>query len=78
MTKQEVIQRLCKLSTLAADAVYEETGVSKSHDCFCGDNPLPNPNYQFEEDVMQFIVEAVHRAWARSILTSKAKKEAKE
>lgn len=53
MTKKEVIQRLCKL----ASDVGEHKNHRCAHDCFCEEAAFDI--FNFSEEVMQFIEEAV-------------------
>lgn len=59
LTKQQVIERLCKLSTKVGEEVFCN---QKAHDCFCGENKTSevfSGGFQFEEEVIEFIEEAV-------------------
>jgi hypothetical protein len=56
MTKQEVMMRLCKLASYAGEKRF---GSAYAHDCFCGNNPIQDKYFQFEEEVMEFIEKAV-------------------
>jgi hypothetical protein len=52
MTKQQVIERLCALTTMVGDKVFSN---KYAHDCFC----KASPNFQFEEEILLFIENAV-------------------
>jgi hypothetical protein len=53
MTRQEVITRLCELVSLVNAEVFQFRVAS---DCFCEEG---NVNFQFEEEVIRFIEDAV-------------------
>jgi hypothetical protein len=56
MTKEEVISKFCALSSLVGKNVFKN---QKASDCFCGALSLSDNNFQFSEDVFQFIESAV-------------------
>ena len=53
MIKEQVITRLCELCTLVGEKVYNH---QKAHDCFCSSSKR---DWQFDEDILKFIEEAV-------------------
>lgn len=56
MTKQQVIEKFCKLSNKVAKVIIPNDNC----DCFCGKNPLSfEGGFQFSEEVMDFIVSSV-------------------
>ena len=55
MTKDEIIKRLCDLSTKIGNVVFEE---QIPHDCFCGEKE--SDNFQFDETILEFIESAVN------------------
>lgn len=57
MKREEVIERFCKLSS----EVGEHMGHRFAHDCFCheGVHERSYSTFQFEDPVMNFIVNAV-------------------
>ena len=59
MKKQEVIAQLCELASMVGNDVFNS---QLPHDCFC--DPLPDPYYQFDSQVMEFISNAVKSAIA--------------
>jgi hypothetical protein len=54
MTKQETIERFCKLSRVVLDEVFDFQSCA---DCFCTDKD--ERWFQFQENVMKFIEDAV-------------------
>lgn len=55
--KEEVVQRLCELASKVGSAKFSHT---LPHDCFC-DESNPDDNYfQFDEEVLEYIVETVN------------------
>jgi len=59
MTKEQVIERFCKLSGQVASSQKFEW--SEPVDCFCGKAHPPGWNYCFSEKVMSFIETAVQK-----------------
>lgn len=57
LTKQEVIERFCKISSEVNEAVY---GWNVCSDCFCGD--FESEDYRFDEEVLRTIECAVEEA----------------
>ena len=55
MTKQEVIETLCKLVAKIDTEVFQ---FHISSDCFCSEKPI-FANYQFDSKMMDFIDEAI-------------------
>lgn len=62
MTKDQVIQRFCELSSTVGSKAFDNR---RSHDCFCTKNNLPHMQFCFEEEIIQFIEEAVVEKLAR-------------
>lgn len=59
--KQEVMARLCRLTTKVMDEVFH---CDEPADCWCGEgdqNPLQT-DYRFSESIIEFIEEAVSKA----------------
>lgn len=56
MTKQEVLERLCALVTTVGELEFDST---LSHDCFCGRIDVDDRYFRVEEEVIDFIVDAV-------------------
>lgn len=59
MTKQQVLERFCNLAKKTMEKHFR---YAKAADCFCGDNPNGMVNFQFDEEVMEFIEKAVDKA----------------
>lgn len=60
MTKQEVIEELCKISTEVAEALSKARGTSIAHDCFCGENELSKDGgFSFDPTIFEFIRNSV-------------------
>jgi 7-cyano-7-deazaguanine synthase in queuosine biosynthesis len=59
MTKGQVIERLCALSTKVGSEVFKD---QNAHDCFCGSVTGDPSGFRFEDCVMEFIEEAVNKA----------------
>lgn len=55
LTQEQVLERLCALSTGIRDEVL---GLSVASDCFCLGKVKPE-DFRFEEDVIKFIESAV-------------------
>lgn len=55
MRKEMVIQRLCALSSVVGGRKYHH---HHAHDCFCVSNE--HKNFQFEEQILLFIEQAVY------------------
>lgn len=60
--KEKVLERLCEISSEVMDAMYN---CSKPADCFCGDNPGHPNHFQFSEEVLSFIEDAVREKIGR-------------
>lgn len=56
MTKQEVIEKLCELCTIVGREKFES---HYAHDCFCGRNPYKIGGFQFSQEVIDFVKEAI-------------------
>ncbi|HPM74270.1 MAG TPA: hypothetical protein PLA71_00945 [Saccharofermentans sp.] len=56
MTKDQVIARLCNLSTWVGSKIFKE---KHAHDCFCSLTPTEHPSFQFEEAIIKYIEKAV-------------------
>ena len=56
MTKEQVIEKFCSLSTKVASS--QTFKWSESADCFCQKEHFP-ANFQFSEKIMSFIEKAV-------------------
>ena len=68
MTKQAVIERLCRMT----ETVGSHFGNHYATDCFCGTGgfnrpgrPQSDENYRFDEAALKFIEDAVARRIAR-------------
>ena len=55
MSKNEVIERFCKLS---AEVMRRKFKCNYAADCFCG-NHAPDWNYSYSEKILKFIEESV-------------------
>ena len=53
MKRDEVIKAFCELSSRVGEQVFQH---SRAHDCFCNG---PDVYFQFDDEVFQFIVDAV-------------------
>jgi hypothetical protein len=63
MTKQEVLKRLCELTT---EVMTRHYGARVPADCFCTEKILPaGLKFEFSEWVIVFIEEAVTEAMSR-------------
>jgi hypothetical protein len=51
MTKQQVIEQFCRLSTEVGEHFHHH----HAHDCFC----MERRNFAFSEEILNFIVRAV-------------------
>lgn len=58
MTKQEIIEKFCALSTRVAEKVY---GHKLPSDCFCKESDS-DEEFRFDDEVFKFIHDAVNRA----------------
>ena len=59
LTKQQIIERFCKLATKVGEHEFKHT---IPHDCFCGDDKTPKMftgGFQFDEEVLEFIENCV-------------------
>jgi len=56
--KEDVIERLC---LLASKVGKDEFKHEISHDCFCGVNKYDVSTFRFEDEVIQFIENAVNK-----------------
>lgn len=63
MTKDEVIQRLCRLCTNTNNKVFK---FKFATDCICGENQLKLGGFQFDTEVLNFIEAAVEEKIART------------
>jgi len=61
MDKSEVIERMCALASKVGTVRFNNT---KAHDCFCGLGAM-GFDYQFEEEILDFIEDAVDKALAQ-------------
>jgi hypothetical protein len=61
-TKQEVIEKFCILSTDVMKKVFDNQYPA---DCFCGEKEYHH--YQFSDEVMSFIENAIKEAIAKQI-----------
>jgi len=57
LDKLEVIQRFCELSSNVGMVKFKH---QIPHDCFCGDNNITQGSFQFGEEVLEFITDAVN------------------
>ena len=60
MTKQEVISEFCALSSRVGMHLKERY----AHNCFCEKLPFNEISFQFDDEVIDFIVDAVNHAIA--------------
>ncbi len=56
MDKNQILARLCKLASDVNKEVFKH---NKASDCFCGEKPTNN--FQFEDDILLFIERAVQK-----------------
>ena len=54
LTKDEIVKQLCELCTDVNSRVFDYTVAT---DCFC--NKPEDENYRFDEEVLEFIKEAI-------------------
>ena len=73
MTKQEVISEFCALSSRVGMHLNRRTArwsyarhlkERYAHDCFCEKLPFNETSFQFDDEVIDFIVDAVNHAIA--------------
>ena len=57
MTKREVIETLCKLTSRVNETVYKWQTTTG---CFCTDDIRHNNHFQFDSTVLDFIIFAVN------------------
>lgn len=57
MTKHEITEAYCKLSSRVMDEVFHYNHFA---DCFCGKVDLTDSSYQFSEEIYKFIEDAVN------------------
>lgn len=57
LDKSEVIERLCELASKVGEVRFKH---KIPHDCFCEDNNPTQENFQFDEEVLEFITDAVN------------------
>ena len=69
MTKQEVIEELCNLSSKVARFMKNRVPA----DCFCGKNFLVNNSFQFDVRVIEFIQNAVNEKIERELKDGNSK-----
>jgi hypothetical protein len=63
MKKQEVIEKLCELCDHVADKKF---GWELSADCFCGKKKIADEHFKFDEEILNFISEAVEEKILRN------------
>ena len=56
LTKEQVIEELCSLATKVG---REKFNHAIPHDCFCGDNGFSKNDFQFDPEVLDFIIKCV-------------------
>lgn len=60
LSKQEVIAKLCELTTEVRDHLAEGDGHYLASDCFCGmNNNIPEEYFRVDSEVIDYIVSAV-------------------
>lgn len=59
LSKQEVITRLCELTTEVRDHLAERDGYYLASDCFCGMNTLGDEDFRIDSKVIEWIEEAI-------------------
>ena len=59
LSKQEVIARLCEITTQVRDYLAEEEGYCRASDCFCGMNPIRDEDFRVDSEVIEWIEEAI-------------------
>ena len=57
MDKSEVIQHFCELASTVGEVKFRH---KIPHDCFCKDSHCSFGSFQFDEEVLQFIKDAVN------------------
>ena len=62
--KQEVITRLCALASVVGDKEFQNR---HAHDCFCHKS-LMECGFQFSDNVLEFIEQAVHEKLNRTAI----------
>ena len=62
MTRSEVLERLCALSTKVGEKAYDN---DYGHDCFCDMRDKGHISFEFNERVIRFIECAVEEALAK-------------
>jgi len=58
-SKDEVIRRLCALST---EVMEKQFDYQQAADCFCSDGPIPDEHFIFSHAVLEFIENSVRSA----------------
>lgn len=56
MDKSDVIQHFCELASTVGEVKFEH---KIPHDCFCKDSCYSFGDFQFDEEVLKFIKDAV-------------------
>ena len=56
LTKEQVIEELCNLATRVSGEKFNHT---LPHDCFCGENKFSENDFQFDSEVLDFIIKCV-------------------
>jgi len=69
MRKYEVIERLCSLTSEVMRGAY---GCSIPADCFCGASKSKASDFQFSEEIIEFVENAVWEKIQKKTLTKKA------
>lgn len=59
LSKQEVIAKLCELTTEVRDYLAKRDGYYLASDCFCGMNPVPDEHFRVDSEVIEWIEEAI-------------------
>lgn len=57
LDKSEVIQRFCKLASKVGEVKFKH---KIPHDCFCKEKCYNQNYFQFDEEVLEFIEDAVN------------------
>lgn len=57
LDKSEVLQRFCEIASYVGMAKFKH---KIPHDCFCRDSNSDQENFQFDEEVLEFIADAVN------------------
>lgn len=69
MTRDEVLQAFCEMSTRVRDAKFDSAGNCSASDCFCGKNDATTRLncFQFDAEIVEFIEQAVAHALGENV-----------